>query len=78
MGKKYTDGEILKAMQMHYDYDSVVYGANGHYGIGGDYYVFPYYGTSHDVSGTTTAQNYVTDCGKMDENLQKAIWLKEL
>ena len=56
----------------------MVYGANGHYVIGGDYYLFPYYGTLHDVSGTTAAQNYVTDCGKMDENLQKAIWLKEL
>ena len=72
MAKKYKDSDILKAMQMHYDYDSVVYGANGHYGIGGEY-------SQHlDVSGSTAAQNYTTDCGNIDENLQKAYWLKDL
>ena len=31
MAKKIKDSDILKAMAMHLDEDSVVFGANGHY-----------------------------------------------
>jgi hypothetical protein len=37
MKKKIKDGDILKAMAMHLDEDSVVFGANGHYAVGGYY-----------------------------------------
>ena len=34
MAKKIKDSDILKAMAMHLDEDSVVFGANGHYAVG--------------------------------------------
>ena len=87
MAKKIKDSDILKAMAMHLDEDSVVYGANGHYAIGGYYditKVSSVFGNkdynSQDnldsASGTTAAEKYYTDNDEMLETFQKAIWLK--
>ena len=35
--KTFKDSDILKAMAMHLDEDSVVFGANGHYAVGAYY-----------------------------------------
>jgi hypothetical protein len=37
MARKFRDKDLLEGMQYHLDYDSVVYGANGHYAIGAYY-----------------------------------------
>ena len=86
--KKFKDSDILKAMAMHLDEDSLVYGANGHYAVG-DYYditkvssVFgdkDYNSQSNidDASGTTASELYRTNNNELPENLQKAVWLKE-
>ena len=82
--KVYKENEILKAMQMHLDEDSVVYGATGHYGIGGYYdttKVSSVFGdkdyNSQDnldaASGATAVEEYNKE---VDEDLQKAIWMK--
>lgn len=88
MAKKvYKDSDILNAMQMHLDEDSVVYGANGHYGIGAYYDITKVSSVFGDkdynnqsnidsASGTTASEQYCTNNGKFDENLQKAEWLK--
>lgn len=88
MAKKvYKDSEILEAMQMHLDEDSMVYGANGHYGVGAYYDITKVnsvfgdkdYNSQSNIdsaSGTTAAEQYRTNNDKFDENLQKAEWLK--
>ena len=86
--KTFKDNDILKAMSMHLDEDSVVFGANGHYAVGGYYDVTKvssvfgdkdYNSQSNidDASGTTAAEIYRTDNNELSEGLQKAIWLKE-
>ena len=86
--KKFKDSDILKAMAMHLDEDSVVYGANGHYAVG-DYYditkvssVFSdkdYNSQSNidDADSTKAAELYHTNNDELPEGLQKAVWLKE-
>jgi hypothetical protein len=87
MTKKFKDSDILKAMTMHLDEDSVVYGANGHYAVGGYYDITKvssvfgdkdYNSQSNidDASGTTAAELYRTNNDELDEGLQKAEWLK--
>ena len=87
MAKKFKDSDILKAMTMHLDEDSVVYGANGHYAVGGYYDITKvssvfgdkdYNSQSNidDASGTTAAELYRTNNDGLDEGLQKAEWLK--
>ena len=82
--KVYKENEILKAMQMHLDEDSVVYGANGHYGIGGYYDITKVSSVFGDkdynsqdnldaASGATAVEEYNKE---VDEDLQKAIWMK--
>ena len=86
--KTFKDNDILKAMSMHLDEDSVVFGANGHYAVGGYYDITKvssvfgdkdYNSQSNidDASGTTAAEIYRTDNNELSEGLQKAIWLKE-
>lgn len=82
--KVYKDSDILKAMTMHLDEDSVTYGANGHYGVGGYYDITKVSSVFGDkdynseeaiaaASGATAVNEYNKE---VDENLQKAIWLK--
>jgi hypothetical protein len=85
MAKKvYKDSDILKAMAMHLDEDSVVYGANGHYGVGGYYDITKVssvfgdkdYNNKDNVDSadaTKAAEDYRNT---VDEDLQKANWLK--
>ena len=86
--KTFKDSDILKAMSMHLDDDSVVYGSNGHYAVGGYYDITKvssvfgdkdYNADSNikDASGTTAANMYRSDENKLSEDLQKAIWLKD-
>ena len=88
MAKKIKDSDILKAMAMHLDEDSVVFGANGHYAVGGYYDITKVssvfgdkdYNSQDAIDGadsTKAAELYRTDNDKMDENLQKAIWMKD-
>ena len=88
MAKKIKDSDILKAMAMHLDEDSVVFGANGHYAVGAYYdltKVSSVFGdkdyNSQDAidaaDSTEAAEKYRTDDDKMIENFQKAEWLKE-
>ena len=82
--KVYKDGDILKAMAMHLDEDSVVYGANGHYGVGGYYDITKISSVFGDkdynsqealdaASGATAVEEYNKE---VNEDLQKANWLK--
>lgn len=86
--KTFKDSDILKAMSMHLDEDSVVYGANGHYGVGAYYDITKVssvfgdkdYNSQSNIdaaSGTTAAEKYRTNNDELSEGLQKAIWLKE-
>ena len=86
--KTFKDSDILKAMAMHLDEDSVVYGANGHYAVGAYQDITKVSSVFGDkdynsqdnldsATGTTAAQKYYTDDDNMAEELQKAIWLKE-
>lgn len=88
MAKKIKDSDLLKAMAMHLDEDSVVFGANGHYAVGAYYditKVSSVFGdkdyNSQDVidgaDSTKAAELYRTDDDELDEGLQKAEWLKE-
>lgn len=89
MTKKIKDSDILKAMAMHLDEESVVFGANGHY-AGGAYYditkVSSVFGdkdyNSQDAidaaDSTDAAEKYRTNNDELDEGLQKALWMKNL
>ena len=88
MAKKIKDSDILKAMAMHLDEESVVFGANGHYANGAYYDITKVssvfgdkdYNSQENIdaaSGTTAAEKYYTNNDEFDENLQKANWLKE-
>ena len=88
MAKKIKDSDILKAMAMHLDEDSVVYGANGHYAIGAYQDITKVSSVFGDkdynsqdaidaADSTEAAEKYRTDDDKMIESFQKAEWLKE-
>jgi len=88
MVKKIKDSDILKAMAMHLDEDSVVFGANGHYAVGAYYDITKVSSVFGDkdynsqdaideADNAEAAKLYRTDNDKLDEDLQKAIWLKE-
>ena len=89
MAKKFKDSDILKAMAAKLDEDSVVYGANGHYGVGAYYDITKvssvfgdkdYNAQSNidDAENTEAAELYRTDNNNLDEYLQKAEWLKNI
>ena len=88
MAKKFKDSDILKAMAMHLDEDSVVFGANGHYAVGAYYdltkvsSVFgdkDYNSQSNidDADSTKAAELYRTNNDELPEGLQEALWIKE-
>lgn len=85
--KVYKDSDILKAMSMHLDEDSVVYGANGHYAIGAYQDITKVSSVFGDkdynsqsnldaAASTEAAETYRTDNNHLDEYLQKAEWIK--
>ena len=87
MGKKIKDSDILKAMAMHLDEDSVVFGANGHYAVGGYYDITKVSSVFGDkdynsqdaidaADSTDAAEKYRTNNDKLPEELQKAIWIR--
>ena len=87
MAKKIKDSDILKAMAMHLDEESVVFGANGHYANGAYYDITKVssvfcdkdYNSQDNIdaaSGTTAAELYRTNNDTLPEGLQEAIWLK--
>lgn len=87
--KTYKDSDLLKAMTTHLDEDSVVYGANGHYAIGAYYDITKVssvfgdkdYNSQDNIdaaSSTKAAEVFMTDNNKLLEELQKAIWMKEI
>ena len=66
---KFTDSEILNAMTMLLDYDSVVFGANGHYANGAFYNLYENY---KDAEETDAAKAWVDS---VDDTLAKSLWL---
>jgi hypothetical protein len=87
MAKKFKDSDILDAMAMHLDEDSVVFGANGHYAIGAYYDITKvssvfgdkdYNSQSNidDADSTEAAVKFRTNNDELAEELQKAEWLK--
>lgn len=88
MAKKIKDSDILKAMAMFLDEDSVVFGANGHYAVGTYYDITKVssvfgdkdYNSQEAIDGadsTKAAELYRTNNDELDEGIQKAEWLKE-
>lgn len=86
--KTFKDSDILKAMAMHLDEDSVVFGVNGHYAVGAYYDITKVssvfgdkdYNSKNnidDANNTTAAEMYRTNNDELPEDLQKAVWLKE-
>lgn len=86
--KTFKDSDILKAMEMHLDEDSMVYGANGHYAVGAYYDITKVssvfgdkdYNSEANIEGasaTTAAQQYYSVDETLDEELKNAKWLKE-
>lgn len=86
--KVYKDSDILKAMAMHLDEDSVVFGANGHYANGAYYDITKVssvfgdkdYNSQDNIDsadGTEAAELYRTNNDELLEGLQEALWLKE-
>lgn len=84
MAKKFNDSEILKAVAMHLDEDSVVYGATPHYAIGGYYDITKVSSVFGDkeynsqdnldsASGATAVEEYNKE---VNEDFQDAIWMK--
>ena len=45
----YTDGDLLNEMTRELDFESIVYGARGQYGIGAQYHKFADYKMSESV-----------------------------
>jgi len=86
--KKIKDSDILRAMTVHLDEDSVVYGANGHYALGAYYDITKVSSVFGDkdynsqenldaASDAAAAEIFRTDNDELPEELQKAIWMKE-
>ena len=74
--KKITDSDILYAMTMHLDEDSVVFGANGHYSVGGYYDVLgDNYNKQSILDKASGSSEYWYD--SVREELKDANWMKE-
>lgn len=69
--KKYTDSEILDAMTMHLDYDPVVFGASGHYGVGAQYNLNKDYKVAEETKAAEKWKESV------NEDMQDAYWMAE-
>lgn len=88
MAKKIKDTDILMAMAMHLDEDSVVFGANGHYAVGAYYDITKVSSVFGDkdynsrdaidaADSTEAAEKYRTNNDKLPEDLRDAYWMKE-
>ena len=73
-------------MAMHLDEDSVVYGANGHYGVGGYYDITKVssvfgdkdYNSQDNIDAADNAKaakEYRSNLDEFDDALQRAIWM---
>ena len=89
MAKKIKDSDLLKAMAMHLDEDSVVFGANGHYAVGAYYDITKVSSVFGDkdyngqdaidaADSTKAAELYRTDNDELPEEFKDALWMKEI
>jgi len=89
MAKKIKDSDLLKAMAMHLDEDSVVFGANGHYAVGAYYDITKVSSVFGDkdynsqdaidaADSTEAAELYRTDNDELPEEFKDALWMKEI
>ena len=89
MAKKIKDSDLLKAMAMHLDEDSVVFGANGHYAVGAYYDITKVSSVFGDkdynsqdaideADSTKAAELYRTDNDELLEEFKDALWMKEI
>ena len=87
--KTFKDSDILKAMAMHLDEDSVVFGANGHYAVGAYYDITKVSSVFGDkdynsqdaidaADSTEAAELYRTDNDELPEEFKDALWMKEI
>ena len=68
---KLKDSDILKNMEYLNDYESIVYGANGHYSNGAFYNLNKNYTDSDNVEAVEELKK---ESG-IDENLEKSLWM---
>ena len=68
---KFKDSDILKTMEYLNDYESIVYGANGHYANGAFYNLNKNYADSDNVKAVEELKK---ESG-IDENLEKSLWM---
>ncbi len=68
---KFKDSDILKNMEYLNDYESIVYGANGHYANSAFYNLNKNYTDSDNVGAVEELKK---ESG-IDENLEKSIWM---
>ena len=68
---KFKDSDILKNMEYLNDYESIVYGANGHYANGAFYNLIKNYTDSDNVEAVEELKK---ESG-IDENLEKSLWM---
>ena len=81
---KFKDGEILQAMIYHNDRGSVVFGANGKYGLGAYYDITKVssvfgdkdYNSQGNIDAAENSEAAKKYDESIDENLIKAEWLK--
>ena len=89
MAKKIKDSDLLKAMAMHLDEDSVVFGANGHYAVGAYYDItkvssvfcdkdYNSQDAIDEADSTKAAELYRTDNDELPEEFKDALWMKEI
>ena len=67
----FYDSVILKKMEYLNDYESIVYGANGHYANGAFYNLNKNYTDSDNVGAV---EEFKKESG-IDENLESSIWM---
>lgn len=73
--KKYKDGDMLMGMTMQLDEDSVVFGANGHYSVGGYYDVLgENYNKQEIIDAASGSCEYYYD--SVPEWMKDAYWMK--
>lgn len=89
MALKFRDKDLLEGMTYHLDYDSVVYGANGHYAVGAYYdktqvsSVFgdKEYNSQDAIDAAENAgavEEYKVSNEELQEGVEAALWLKEI
>lgn len=68
---KFKDSDILKNMEYLNDYESIVYGANGHYANCAFYNLNKNYTDSDNVGAV---EEFKKESG-IDENLENSLWM---